>query len=348
MPALLSASSLKRAKACPASCVLPSVSEQSDAGIAGTIAHEALRLLSSGADENAVLSAIDEQLATAAIQYKLAPSVQSAINKQVTGLVSNRSEIPQGCDSEVAFAYDPSTGKARVLQARDRAYDLQPGEIPGTADLVGWGKDEVLICDYKNERIAYEDHSAQLNFYALCAARVWGVDTAHCRVLGIGESGEIVVTAAWSLDWEDLIASENDLRGIRDAVEQERIATEANPSRVPDVTLGDHCRYCPAWRSCPAYQGAIKALTDGSTEDLGQAYLQAQIAERAAESVRDLVRTRLTAEGAISLGDGRSITLDSAGRTRIKKDATSKASRKSRSKQNETENNIGNTGEQNG
>lgn len=332
MPVQLSASSLNRAKRCPASHALPSVSEDTRAGIAGTITHGVLRRLGEGWTDEAAR----EWGNHAVLASTLTEGQRKAKSAEITALVANRSQVPVG-DTEVPLAYSVVTRKGRVMpRTKDRDYRYELGEIPGTADVVGWGNGEVLVCDFKSEHTAYEDHTLQLNFYALAACRESGASSAECRVIGYSDSGHLAVTASWVLDWEDLLALEEELLQIRDRVEHER-AKAAQGGYTPDVTLGDHCRYCPAWRACPAYSGAIKTVTNSESEDLGQAYISAQMAEQAAEAVRRLVHIRLESEGIISLGDGRSIVLDRAGRTRIKKDATSaKAKRVRKSAESST------------
>jgi hypothetical protein len=155
-----------------------------------------------------------------------------------------------GMSTEVAFAYEPSTGIGRELPKKDghRDYsDVGPTEIAGTADLVSMGIDGqgafVAVDDWKVS-IGPDvlDASAQLGGLALFAARAYGVDRARVRTLKITEAG-VEPIEAWLDEW--------DLEEIAGAISERITRIESS-----EPTPGPHCseRWCPALAACPATQ----------------------------------------------------------------------------------------------
>lgn len=151
---------------------------------------------------------------------------------------------------EVAFAWDPATDTARVLETNGhRDYSkATPEEIVGTADLVLVDGGRAWVCDIKTgfgpnaESVA--QHS-QLKFLALCVSRAFVVDVVVIQVLRI--NGPRLEASEAVLEADDL-----------DAVAQEtRAIVAAIPGAEPQS--GDHCTslYCPAFNRCPRTQAIV-------------------------------------------------------------------------------------------
>ena len=153
--------------------------------------------------------------------------------------------------SEIAFAWSPVTGKARVLGVgKGRHYaDATDGEVCGTADIVVRCFDgSLLVADWKNRVPGHTvDATAQLRTLALMAARAFGSeDVATLTVLVDENEAERVsgpTLNSFDLDMEESV--------LCDAVAQLRYSPEPMP--------GPHCAamYCPAAASCPATVDAL-------------------------------------------------------------------------------------------
>jgi hypothetical protein len=185
----------------------------------------------------------------------------------------------------------------------------------------------VLVRDWKTVRW---DHDAalsrpQLEFYALCAARIVGADAAECELGIVTEEGAIGFER-WALDWEDLarVAAEVIRAHTRAlaarAARDEHERTHAAPW-TPDVAEGAHCRYCPAaLSSCPAKLAPVRAVAAGAdpTENLtiADAFLRAKTLEAWAEKIRSTARLAVTERGELQTSTGEVIRFDSAGRLR--------------------------------
>lgn len=150
--------------------------------------------------------------------------------------------------SEIGFAYDPETGRARTLEMKhERDYSqAKPHEICGTADFVVPADDKpAWVGDYKTGRGWVPDarDNMQLRGLALMLAREEGVSTVRASVVRVSEIGcyapEPAVFDAFELD-----VIEDELRGIH---EKRRLG-------VYDPNPGEHCRFCPHKSACVANQ----------------------------------------------------------------------------------------------
>jgi PD-(D/E)XK nuclease superfamily protein len=245
-PPILTASAFARTLACTASAVLPRVrTPASDAAERGTALHLYLqRALEVGPE-----AALEE--------------VPAAYREECEGLEPLALLGPGDWRAEVALAFDPRTGVARHLGANrpSRSYeDVLPGEVAGTVDALCVTEDAVLLADWKSGRAEHVEpaaRNAQLRFYALLAASYYGKATAHVQLVHLPEGGRPFVDTA-VLDALDLDAAEDELARTVAAVEEARAAYRER-GVMPDATLGDHCRHCPAWASCPARGALIRS-----------------------------------------------------------------------------------------
>jgi len=250
---LFSLSKAELAEACPASCALPGVSSSSTAAHRGTALHRyVVRALAVGSD--AALAEVPEDDRELCAQYVL------------TGLPSD----PGAYACEVAFAIDRATGRARLLGldiGRDYAgaaerlgQPLRPTEVCGSADFVTLlGGDGVGVDDLKTgwSRVTAAERNLQLGALAYASAQVYGRDWADVRLLVRREDG----SGYFSRARLDSFALDGVLLRLRRAAEGVRQAREdVSAGRVPKMSEGTWCRFCPAQWGCPAKTTLIRTL----------------------------------------------------------------------------------------
>lgn len=169
---------------------------------------------------------------------------------------------------ELAFALDPIKHTARILGeniGRDEAYkDLQEGEIPGTADVVGWLPDGTLyVGDFKTGNAHHVKPAAdnwQLKALACAAALSLGIQhDAGVKVAIIRTQGEVRHDET-ELDALDLDVALGELAGLVD-----RLTINARSDR-PFTRQGSHCNYCPSFMACPAKVGLVRRLLNDPKE----------------------------------------------------------------------------------
>ena len=216
MTRAISPSSLARIHACPASAALPHAPD------------------------------------TTSIAAEYGRAVHAGIARDiVTGTISK-----PGVDirAEVKLAHDWRYDRSRFIHLPgEREYgELAPTEIAGTIDCIEivraiGAHTKVTVIDWKTGRV--EDHSAQLRWYALAAARLFAVATITCRVVYVGQRHRTTANdAQWTLDAIDLDDELLVIGGIARTVRTLRALPTLTAS---DVHPGDHCRYCPALTHCP-------------------------------------------------------------------------------------------------
>jgi len=280
-----SASSLARARACPASTALPHVEGESSPDAArGTAVHAFLEGIEKGearADPLAGMSEGEAKTLCEKIDVRL---------------------VPMGGQTELAMAFDVVTGACRRLYPLGhRRYDTRPNEVPGTTDVVRFDPTRVVVRDWKTVRWDFDVATArpQLEFYGLCAARIAGVEAVDVEIGIITDDG-VIGFERWSLDWEDLARISAEVRRSWDkagAARAARVAHEAESLApwTPDVKEGGHCRYCPAILACPAKRAALAMALhlDVATitpDDAGQMLAVAGEASKAADRIREAVK----------------------------------------------------------
>jgi hypothetical protein len=228
-----SASALPRLFACPGSAAVPQARVTSVWSDAGEERH--------GAREDAVKTGRLDDLPDAVRKLIKPGAVVSA---------------------EVAVAYDIATGKARQLGVGiGRDYVVGPTEIPGTMDLLIVHDGRVTIVDYKGWQGADDaDQNEQTMFYALATSIIYDVGEVD---IAIAQEGRDTCDVA-TLDVLEFDALATRLKRLLGAIEEQQSRVLAG--RLPDVSQGDHCRYCPARASgsCPADNALLVRLVDGS------------------------------------------------------------------------------------
>jgi hypothetical protein len=213
-------------------------------------------------------------------------------------------KLPQGGRLEVAFAYNPETGAARVLgQNIGRAYaqhGLHEGvEIAGTADLEGVAGDVVHIIDWKTGHKHLGDPKAawQLRALALAACRARGLDRARIAFWYLREDGTFHEDAA-ELNAFDL---EDTADRLLEFVRSIRAATERWAAGVgPRASLGPWCDRCTSIPHCSAQVTLARSIA--RFEEPGPLTVDAAarawaildaydlVAERARRALRDFAK----------------------------------------------------------
>lgn len=230
-------SGLPRLELCRAAGVLPHFpGPPSHYARRGTALHRFLELVAQGVSREAAALEVAEEYRREA----LALDLEALPHSQGTWR------------AEVAFAYDYETGAARELEVREREYpELGETEVAGTADLVGLDGDTVLVLDVKTGHayLGRPKDSLQLLGYALAAAATYKATKARVMYLFVREDEEPFLVQ----DELDELA----LAAAADRVREVCRPELGEPTPVP----GDHCRYCPAFRGCPAHTRMLAMLT---------------------------------------------------------------------------------------
>lgn len=297
--ALLSASMLHRAEACPASVALPRTGTVgSDDTTWGTVAHAALEAHTNGTPYEAPAEYAD----------------------RVEALAQLMAALPQGeeAESEVAFAYDVDADRAdRLVLDGPRSYP-RDGRIVGTADLVGRTESGVFVADYKTGNAPRARDSLQLAALALFAARYAGADAAEVALIHVRSDGRYWVDRH-ALDALDLDDTRDRLVRLRDRA-QAAVDAYARGD-LPRMTTGDHCTYCPAQRACPAIGAAVRALVPVdvpdaieavkarmaamSDEEMGAAWPTIVLAEKVIAAAKATAQERARAAGGLVVAPGK-------------------------------------------
>lgn len=137
---------------------------------------------------------------------------------------------------------EPIVAKVGRLSLSSRA-DLVLGRP--RSDL----RQTLLLVDLKTGALK-DEHRDEALFYALVATLRYGVAPWRSAVYSLA-SGE----------WSDPTVTADDLRTTADRVSAavRQIVATLTESRLPELTPGDHCRWCPARQDC-----AASSLRDGS------------------------------------------------------------------------------------
>jgi hypothetical protein len=251
-------SSLPRAFACRLSCVLPRVDSTSAFAQEGTTRHLFFQRVSEISQTG---KTVDEA-------RDLALSEASEEDREVLAMIPLDNLQMANVAPEVAMAFDAATGQARELgRGLDRDYSsARPTEFVGTTDRLGLaGERSVYIGDFKGRarrRPAAQDE--QLLAAALCACRIHGRNQAELEIIRVidGEPYHSTATVgAFELDtFEDRLVE------LGHRIHDDRAAFARG--EIPDAEVGDHCRYCPSLRYCPAKMALARATIGQDSQEI--------------------------------------------------------------------------------
>jgi RecB family exonuclease len=287
------ASGLKYAMACPGSTRLQRFGSISEASADGNARHEYLAALFLGDDD-----------AVASIYSEMRPELRKEVSEyDLSGVPVMRWRL-----AEVAFAFNPETGKARVVGfniGRDYAangVDMKR-EFAGTADYVGASYDgRLIVGDWKTGNAYTVDHVSenwQLKFLADCVLQT----QADLIALAPGsESGnqEFTEVDAYITRTKGEMRSEVRTFTAFDidsfTLELKALGEYIHSSAPPKFVEGSHCQWCPSFDSCPAKTSLVRAMSSApetfageigaiTSSNVREAYARYRIAKMALRKV---------------------------------------------------------------
>src|SRR5690606_22357045 len=152
----------------------------------------------------------------------------------------------------------------------------------------------VVVYDYKTGWSAQDDAADhwQIKALALAAARAYGKSNARLGIIRVWESGAVSYDVA-TFDAFDLDRIEVDLCAVLDR--RFEAIEEIRAGRVPTVTTGRHCRYCPAFHACPA-QVALVRQAAAAPEELERHLAELITHENAALAYHRIVEVQMVLE----------------------------------------------------
>lgn len=166
--------------------------------------------------------------------------------------------IPAGGHFELALAWDFAAGKGRVLgENLGRAYEAagadRSKEYVLSIDFGGVRQDRVgIIVDWKTGwTVKRAKDSWQLKLGAVAVADMHGLEEVVVAHLYL-RNGTEPRWDIYEIDALELAAIRKALRALAQQL------TDRRPTGV--LVEGEHCRYCPAFKACPAKTSHMRAL----------------------------------------------------------------------------------------
>jgi len=319
----LSASGLDTARKCPAGYALPAVDwgERPEA-TAGTLRHQFLDdFAREWAIDRDVSRAREAVITSAQAAHGDAPWLAAMRGVDLGAQIESQGEVADRIDVGGAFALHLSMLLVETLRPEaHRAYgELGDEWICGTYDwCLTFPSGRVVLVDFKGpKRATAAKDNLQLAFYGYCIATERGLRRIEVELRHIEDDGGIFTDRATLDEW-DLDAVPARLRKIADRVTAAREAVREG--RVPEMSLGDQCHYCPAQRVCPAQIAALRELFDetekaelglvGLTPELaGKAWVRVEAVIGLAERIKATLRERVLTEGSLPLPEGKLVPL---------------------------------------
>jgi hypothetical protein len=293
--------------------------EEDDPGepaLYGSAAHELLDIIVSN-------GALDlEDAVNACAKWGLAPGLASELLAHVQDATHTLQkwlvkDNPWGekftlVDTEVHLAWNPITGKSRVVAFDEEThhYELLPGEIGGTYDLLVKSKNRVVVLDYKTGDYGIFHEPArhpQMRMLALMTK------ASSVAILHTPRGGVPPVVYA-----DDIISDDE-----QDFLAQLRAAM----ARIGDGSLTpgkEQCKYCRAIciaKNASLVEDASKSvamvlgsspggLAPRSAEDLGRFHMMLGDLKRLAEAARADLKARVLAGEVIERPDGKVLVIE--------------------------------------
>ena len=302
----MSFSQLQRQAACPASEALPHADEVSTYATKGSVIHQYLEDCVNLGPEEALERVPDEQQeGCASIPLEALPACE-----------------PGAYAAEVALAYNPVTDEGRELgRGLDRDYSgVTDGEDYGTIDVVGLAADgeTVVVYDYKTGfgDVPPADRNWQLKAAAIAAARAYGRSRASVAIIRVRDDG-------WPPYFDRATFDEIDMDRIRAGlVEVREAVAAAKSSSETEVTIGEHCRYCPAFRFCPGQRATIAAFgfselaAELTPEDVAASWHRIKMAEKLIAKAKKAAQ-EVARRYPVEIGEGRMLGLKEKNTTRL-------------------------------
>jgi hypothetical protein len=237
----LSSSSLQRSIACPASTVLPHSLYRPEnvekAANRGTIIHSFLEEYTIGVPREVALSRVPE-----------GPIRTTCSNIDLLSLIRPNTE------AEAAYVYDTIKQEFRFIgYGLKREYgDIRPNiDIPGTIDVQIRNTPLAIVSDYKTGSypVPHPRENAQLLFFAAAVYNTNpGIEMVQAEIIRILGNG------SYKVDRSNLKSI--NLDSFHDVIEKLQLTRSKLGKKkkltVKDVNEGEHCKFCPAQKYCPA------------------------------------------------------------------------------------------------
>ena len=277
------ASAVERLLACPASAILPHVSESNDDADRGTEIHAFVRNVAAG---------MPRAKALALVPKEHHPVCEGIDFDRVCGDLSN-------VRAEVSYALDVDTGGVREIGINlGRKYPpRRPAEFAGTNDLEGMRFDDVeVVGDIKTgDPVTACQDNPQAKFHARARQLATGAAEVEARLIYIRRDGKVSLDCATFTAFE-LDCFEDELVALRARIEDARARYVATGQ--VNVSSGSHCRYCPAMTACPRYVALARTMATDvaeissrlemlTPEQQGIAWTKAKEVEKLLEHVLD-------------------------------------------------------------
>lgn len=310
-----SASSLARAAACAASHALPQVRTTSQAAEDGKAIHAYLAEVAvNPAGKSEALAQVPNRLRSRCERIDLACVLDGLSNIR----------------SEVAYAYDCTRSTTRLVGINiDREYgELDENEIACTLDVDAMRSATPVALDWKTGLDVGEvKNNWQMRVQAL-ALRGWHYSQGHTveafetLIVYIDDAGATRIESH-HFDDLDLDSHELELRTILSRVAQAKRVVALG--RIPDVNVGDHCKYCPAMVHCQAHTALVRCLVPElaslesqlatlSDEAAGKAWQLAKQAGQLLTKIEHSLKLRAAQNGGLPLPNGKRLTIDERSR----------------------------------
>jgi hypothetical protein len=179
---------------------------------------------------------------------------------------------------------DPDGDMEYRVESHVNFGNLLPG-VFGSADLIGRINGRAVVLDWKFGRGEVDvEENEQLLFYAAAAMRTKGLEWAFKDVQEI----ECVIVQPPAVKrWTTTVARVKQFE--RDLV----AAVTTSQHNYAPLSVGDHCRYCPAKPICPQMTGAAERAMKTQIKDLNPAQIgeylaTADLIERWVTDLREL------------------------------------------------------------
>jgi hypothetical protein len=289
-----SASASDRTIACPASLALPRVNRTTPIAERGRGIHRFVEAVLTGTARATALEAVEPE-------YR-----ETCKNLDWQKLGGDLSDIR----CEASYALDPIARTARFLGTNlGRNYpELGPDEVPGSLDIEGIRFDGIpVVQDMKSGfgDTADAEDAGQGLFFGAVKHLMLDAPEVEFRVNRIHVSGQVTVESsflytAWEIDnFLDAYAE-----AILEARKQRALVERGG---VPDVNVGDWCKYCHSLEHCPAQTRLARAMLPDAKElearvhlltlpEAGEAWTRAHEIRSLANKVIDALKLRAAQE----------------------------------------------------
>lgn len=160
---------------------------------------------------------------------------------------------------EVAYAISSETGDVRELgEGIKRRYDARGDEVPGTLDIEATGLDgRPVVKDFKTGRAVTPcSRNWQMRAGAYALHRKTGAEEIVAQLVYVDEDGGVTIDEH-VFDAFDLADFPAELRRVLAGIDAARESVARGSVRVSE---GEWCRYCPAFATCPAKTGLVRAM----------------------------------------------------------------------------------------